>query len=341
MKPFVELTHRGQISRLRSLAENALARYEVQVTAMKSLLHLENTTFRVDSEDERYVLRINRPGHRDRDQIRSEGMWLEAISRDTDLVVPQPVRNRDGELVTAAGARGVPEERNCILFRWVEGQFYRKRLSPLAFRRVGRLTAHLHEHARRFRPPDGFRRHDVQWGSEEEPGEMERVLNQGVRDGAALIAPHDLATFTLARHYLRDKISSMSKDPWSYGLIHADLHHGNCLFYDGTARAIDFDDCGWGHFLYDLAVTQWYLQARPDFMELRNAHLEGYREVRELSAGEEAELPTFMAARTLLMAVYMAGRTDNPELRERAPQFVARCAGALRDYLSQEGPEFV
>lgn len=341
MKQFAELTQRGQVARLRKVAEMALAQYELDVTALKSLLHLENTTFRVDSGDERFVLRINRPGHRNRDEIRSEALWLEAIHRDTDLVVPRPVRNREGQLVTPAGARGVPEERSCILFRRVEGQSYRKRLSPVALRRVGRLTAHLHEHARRFQPPPGFTRHNVEWGNEEEPGEMERLLNQGLRDGAVLIAPHDLATFTLARHHLRSTMSAMDADPSSFGLIHADLHHGNCLFYDGEARAIDFDDCGWGHFLYDLAVTQWYLQARPDFMELREAHLAGYREVRPLSEEAEADLPLFLAARTLLMAAYMAGRTDNADLRERAPQFIARCAGALRDFISQEGPEFV
>ena len=44
------------------------------------------------------------------------------------------------------------------------------------------------------------------------------------------------------------------------GLIHADLHYENFLFHDGVARAIDFDDCGWGFYLYDVAVTLWELE---------------------------------------------------------------------------------
>lgn len=164
---------------------------------------------------------------------------------------------------------------------------------------------------------------------------MMKVISKGLVDGAAIIAPHDLATFTLARHTLQEAIDGMGTDERVFGLIHADLHHGNYLFHGQEVRAIDFDDCGWGHFLYDLAVTQWYLQARPDFQALRQAHLEGYSSIRPLDEEQLSQISTFIAARTLLMALYMAGRVDNPKLHDRAPQFVARCASVLRDFLTR------
>ena len=43
--------------------------------------------------------------------------------------------------------------------------------------------------------------------------------------------------------------------PDTFGLIHADIHQKNYLFCDGQLRLIDFDDSGWGHYLYDFAVT--------------------------------------------------------------------------------------
>ena len=337
MKPFEQLSHRGQIMRLRVLAEEALAQYGIDVQDFQLLAHLENTTFRVVTNDNKYVLRINRPYHRTAEQIRSEAHWLAAIRRDTDLVVPHPVPNSKGEVVSRAGAPGVPEERCCVLFEWVEGQFYRQRLSPVALERVGRFTAQLHDHATTFDPPRNFTRHNVEFGNEDEPGEMQRLLTKGFKDGAAILAPHDLATFTLARHHLQTVIDGVGQGGDVFGLIHADLHHANCLFYEEEVRAIDFDDCGWGHFIYDLAVTQWYLQARPDYRALCEAHVAGYRAIRTLSDEQLALLPSFRAARTLLMAVYMAGRVDSPDLRKRAPQFVAHCAGVLRDYLAQQG----
>jgi Ser/Thr protein kinase RdoA (MazF antagonist) len=33
----------------------------------------------------------------------------------------------------------------------------------------------------------------------------------------------------------------------------ADLHQWNYLFLDQALRAIDFDDCGWGYYAYDMA----------------------------------------------------------------------------------------
>jgi Ser/Thr protein kinase RdoA (MazF antagonist) len=162
---------------------------------------------------------------------------------------------------------------------------------------------------------------------------MDRVVDQGLAAGVEVITPEDLATFTMARHYIREEIEALPRTPDFYNLIHADLHQSNYLFHQREARAIDFDDCGWGHFLYDLAVTQWYLQDRPGFTGLRQAHLSGYREERPLSADEEALLPTFLAARTLLMAMYLASRTDHPRFRDYARSFVARAAANLRLYL--------
>ena len=49
--------------------------------------------------------------------------WLDAITRDTDLVVPKPIATREGELLTVATTPGVPEPRVCALFRWVKGRF--------------------------------------------------------------------------------------------------------------------------------------------------------------------------------------------------------------------------
>lgn len=334
MEPFNKASHRAQVMRLRNLADEALSQYDLDVQRFSTLLHLENTTFRVETKEDTYVLRINRPNHRTEAQIRSEAAWLAAIRHDCELVVPEPIANSDGDLVTTGTAKGVPEMRYCVLFKWVDGQFYRDRLSPVAIERVGRFTAKLHNHVTSFEPPESFTRPHVEFGSEEEPGEIVRLLHKGFEDGAAIIAPHDLATFTLARHRLQERVDALGEGPDVFGLIHSDLHHGNLLFEGEEVHAIDFDDCGWGHFLYDLAVTQWYLQARPDFAEMCDAHIAGYRTVRELPDEHVALLPTFRAARTLLMAVYMAGRADNPKLRDRAPQFVAHCASVLRDFVS-------
>ena len=99
------------------------------------------------------------------------------------------------------------------------------------------------------------------------------------------------------------------------------------------ARAIDFDDCGWGHFAYDIAVTQWYLRHRPDAETLREAFLIGYREIRPFDPAHEMFIDTYLAVRSLLMALYLADRADNPVLRQWAPRVIADLAGELTAYI--------
>ena len=55
------------------------------------------------------------------------------------------------------------------------------------------------------------------------------------------------------------------------GLIHADLHLDNALFWRDDVRIIDFDDCGFGYWLYDIAVSLWELRHRGDYEQFRAA----------------------------------------------------------------------
>ncbi len=51
-----------------------------------------------------------------------EMFWLNALKRDTDLKIMEPVARRDGGYVTVVGVPGLSGERRCALFRWVPGR---------------------------------------------------------------------------------------------------------------------------------------------------------------------------------------------------------------------------
>ena len=157
MNPFADLTAAGQARRLRALAQAALSQYELPVTRLRLLTYHFNAIFRVDTRDGRkFVLRINIPGVRSIGQIRSEAQWLSALRSDTDLVVPEPVLNRGGELVTTASAPGVPEARHCVVFGWVAGRDLRHAINAENYRKLGEFTSRLHDHAETWSPPADF-----------------------------------------------------------------------------------------------------------------------------------------------------------------------------------------
>jgi Ser/Thr protein kinase RdoA (MazF antagonist) len=82
---------------------------------------------------------------------------------------------------------------------------------------------------------------------------------------------------------------------------------------------IDFEDCGQGPYLYDLAVILDELQSRFPEREptFRAALLRGYRAVRPLPAGHEALLDTLIAMRLAELLRWYGSATD-PALRAQA-----------------------
>ncbi len=331
MQPFDSLTHHGQVRRLRQLAAHALGQYDLGGEARFTLLlHLANTTFRVTGPDgAQYALRVCQPDTRTVDELRSEALWLAALRRDTGLGVPEPVPTRDGDLLTTARADGVPQWRACLLFRWVEGRFLRRRLTPARLRQVGALTARLHAHAASFPLPPAFTRPclDVEVM-------VSRWQSQADDSLLATVSLEDRALFYTAADRIRAAINGLGLSADRFGLIHADLHHGNYLFHDGEARVIDFDDCGFEHHVYDLATTLWALQTHRRLPALQDALLEGYSAVRPLPPGWDTHLQAFIAARYLIVTYYVVARAaDNPHLRRLAPRYVQIASDYVRRYM--------
>ena len=246
-------------------------------------------------------------------------MWLDAIARETDLVVPAPVADREGSLLTVASAPGIPQPRVCALFRWVKGRFCSQHdLTVRHLRMVGRLMGRLQRHSERFVPPAGFTR--IRWGAD---GLLGGVYGGTIAHAKAVLDPARRAIVDRAESITRHAMERLGEAPSVFGLIHGDLHQMNYVFLKGEARALDFDDCGWGYYLGDMGATLGPLVSRKDFAALRAAFLHGYRGVRRLDAGHERMLTSFLIADRLKIAVWMSGRRDNPGLRDGVAEFVS------------------
>lgn len=328
MRPFAQLTRGGQVRRLRGLARAALAAYDLGAARLWPLKHWNNTTFGVEGAAGRFVLRINRPGFQDAAAIRSEMQWLRAL-RAAGLEVPEPVPATEGELVVSRNEPGVPGPRDCTLFRWLPGRFLDAGLNGQALEQAGRLAAGLHTCARGFDSPPGFVR--KRWDSHTLLGGDPGIDREGIR---AFLAPGEEGVIEAVRARLEQAARELGEGQEVFGLIHADFHPGNLLFHRGAVAAIDFDECGWGWFLYDLAVMLSALRRRPGYAGLRRALLRGYRQARALPVGHERHLDTLVAARLLGLAIWIAGVADHPENRIQAPAAVAGTMRELKGFLA-------
>jgi Ser/Thr protein kinase RdoA (MazF antagonist) len=320
----------ARLARLRAVAQRALAGYDLPGPSARLICDGWNTTYRVDAADgQRFLLRLQRAPVTSVDRIAAELAWLDALGRDTDLVVPAVIRRRDGRAAAVEAAAGA--SRVCVLFRWTRGRFLEDGLRPVHLRRVGALLARLHDHAGTYTLPAGVTARRL-YGVDEPswyvadpigPPTVDRLVAliddvYGAGSGALVRA---------ALERVRAVGAGLGEGPAEFGLVHGDLHQENYLFTaGGRVAAIDFDDCGFGHHAYDVAIPVAELSFRPDIGDLQAALLAGYRAVRPFSAAAEASIPTFVQLKRIQLMFWnidrRAGATAHRWRRDVAADLV-------------------
>ena len=125
----------------------------------------------------------------------------------------------------------------------------------------------------------------------------------------------------------------LDAQPDARGLIHADFIAKNCLFTDAGACALDFDDCAWGYFLYDLAPAMLQFSALPGHTDLAKALWAGYTARRPLPQTQRNDLETLIAARLVASCRWLAANQQVPQVRAQTAELLAQRAATLRDYL--------
>ncbi|MFH1501504.1 MAG: phosphotransferase [Candidatus Eisenbacteria bacterium] len=347
MKSFEDLSYRGQVDRLKAMGEEALREFGVRSPSLKHIAHAENTTFEVRSSrggvgraprgpyvPGRYLLRIHRPGYQSESSVRSELKWLAALRRDLDLHVPDPVVGHRGRSTVVVGVEGVPEERVCSLLRWMDGsQKGKKGERPVHVRHVGSVMAKLHAHASAWRRPAAFDRGSWDWKGLFESAGAAGTDESWVWDA---LGEKERRLYELSARNTADAVDELGDGGDAVGLIHADLHLGNVLFGGGEARPIDFDDAGFGYWLYDMAVVLHDYRRREDWAVWRDALLKGYAAERPLPEGVDQHLDTFMCARCVSLMLWCHARArENPHFRKHLKTWVDWSIEYLSEFCSE------
>jgi Ser/Thr protein kinase RdoA (MazF antagonist) len=96
------------------------------------------------------------------------------------------------------------------------------------------------------------------------------------------------------------RLAEFGKQDDRYGLIHSDLVPDN-LADDGQATVIiDFDDCGFGWHLWEMATAVFWHLGGESYDLVCRSFAEGYREHRVLPERHLELLPTFLFLRGLV-----------------------------------------
>jgi Ser/Thr protein kinase RdoA (MazF antagonist) len=343
MKPYGELTRLGRLRRLRQLAEIALGAYGLSGARLTFLQYEGNVIFRVDAPgaapitgrqgpylENRYLLRVLTTS--DMEGTASELTWLAALSREGDLPVPAPVPTLDGELLIRITTPGVPQGKIVSLMRWVDGRRLENGFRPKHFWAWGQMVARLHEFSTNWQPPEGFKRPHWDWAGQLGGREFIRPVDEYV----ALMPGQLQEPFSLVSEKVRQVTEALGKGPYAYGLIHSDMYPENVLFKAGKVLPIDFEDCGYGYWMWDMAIILCSWPWTEDWFWMRDALLDGYATVRTLPGSQVKHLDLFMAAQYATMVLWATAFIKNDPARQTMhEEWRDRDGGRLLRYFEQ------
>jgi len=297
---------------LESDLEAALGLWAETVGGHASLINVsENHTYRIDAPAGRFILRLHRAGYQSAPSIRSELAWLAALQGA--LPVAAPLVGSDGE------ALQVWNDRHLVLFRFEPGEEPQEDapLVPL-FRVLGRYAATLHLHDAGWRKPPGFTR--MRWMAD-------AILSpQGLWGDWRRTPGAGAVQARLMRLEQRLRELLVDESPGRYGLVHSDMRLANLLVDGDHVTLIDFDDCGYNWYLYDLAASLSLIETRPDLDQLIESWLEGYLPVRSLDQQDLALIRPLILLRRMALLAWIGTHADTDLARRHGRNFAADTA---------------
>lgn len=328
---FASLTEEVQVERLAQLARRALFSWGIGEARVEPLKYRENAVFSVTTPDGRkLVLRVHRPGYRSDPHIRSEAAWMGALSA-AGVPTPTILPTVDGDALVSTTSDGVPEARQCDLQTWVEG-------TPLGtleagvdmdaaglrrtYATVGELAARIHAHGIKWMQPAGFRR--PAWDVDALVGDRPTFGRFGDLDELTSEQREQLLGI---RDRVRVRLAALGPPNL---LVHGDLIPDNILAAADGVRVIDFDDCGWSWWVFELVTSVFPLIISGGYEDGRDGFLEGYRRVRPAPDDELEFVGPLIVARALSYLGWPAGRVEIHSQRPMA-SFLAAAVLQLTD----------
>lgn len=329
---FAQLSYEEQLAYLESIAEKSLEKWGLSQNASLKLLSLsENATYRIDiPEQSPLVLRVHRTDYHSKDGIQTELDWMTALQQEAGIQTPQSIPGTNGDFIQIIESDRFDEARFVTLFHFIEGEEPDENDLIEPFKKLGEVTGKLHNHARDWELPAYFDR--LIWDFN---GCIGETPNWGDWRNGPGLKEQDIGTLEAVSNLIQKRLNTFGQSCQRFGLIHSDIRLANILICDDDTRVIDFDDCGLGWFLYDLASAVSFIETHPELEQIIAAWVEGYRKSASLTEEEEREIPTFIMLRRLTLFAWLGSHPEADLAKELGDSFAEGTVALGKDYLER------
>lgn len=299
------------------IATDVLEKYGWQDRDESKLIVLsENATYMVKNKDtgeKDGVLRISRPGYHTLEELNSEMKWLKQINDYTPLLVANPIKGLDGKNIQIVkGMDG--RDYYCVICEFLSGESpdeNNEEQMVKQFLYLGETTAYLHRQTEIWNGTDRLKR--IEWNYDTIIGEH---AAWGSWKEFPEMTPEAEVMLSEVSNIIKKRLKKYGKNENNYGLIHADLRLANLLLEGDQIKVIDFDDCGFGWHLHDLASALSFIEDKPIVPKLVNAWLDGYKKVLPFTDTDFEEIDTFIMMRRMQLTAWLASHQESGPVAE-------------------------
>lgn len=338
MSDFYKLSPDEQAVLYEELARLVLPEWGETDAQLSVIKMRENAVFKlISSNGDKKVLRIHRAGYHSNEALHSESLWIQALA-DSGVQTPRVIPTRKNDLFVVADSTLAGKPRQIDMFEWVDGE----ELGSLEegvntdhdtmlhnFRVIGELAASVHNQSSTWEIPGGFSRHA--WDVDGITGDLPFWGRFWELD---TLTSSQRELIVKVRGRLQKELSAFGQEKSRYSLIHADMVPENVLIDGKNVHLIDFDDAGFGWHMFELATALIFYTGTDYFNDIRDAYVEGYRSLRELSEDDLLQLPLFMMARATTYLGWVHTRRETETARELTPMIVELVMGIAEEYMS-------
>ncbi|BAZ44508.1 aminoglycoside phosphotransferase [Chondrocystis sp. NIES-4102] len=264
----------------QALIEGVLTRYNLGTIDQCLFWHRGlSDIYLINAGKQSYILKVSHHHWRSRSDIQFELEFLDFLHQE-NIPVAHPFKTEDGKLFVTINA--VEGDRYAALFPYAPGTIPQGDLSVAQSTIMGRILGKIHQVSLKFDNQTPRKPLDLKYLLDDSIEVITPYLRQRHNDLSYL-----LDTVNGIKQQLRD--FEQTAPLWS--VCWGDPHSGNVHFTtDNQITLFDFDQCGYGWRVFDLAkFLQVSLSAGINRL-VRDAFLESYQTVIQLSEAEIASM---------------------------------------------------
>ena len=209
---------------------------------LKRLGSFESVVYEFGRGENEFILKLTHSIHRTPEEVLGELEWVNYLA-DGCIPVAPAVTSVKGNLTEVIDI----EDSYFIAYAFEKAEGQRAEVSTwddALITKWGRMVGKMHSRTRTFTPS-------------RKPLKRKQWYEDPYRDFDSFVPSMQTGVLEACRRHMAH-LKALPTDRDSYGLIHSDLHHGNFFVNDGSLTVIDFDDCQYSWFAFDIAIPLFY-----------------------------------------------------------------------------------